>query len=72
MKDYVKMIDKQSMIVKLILAIFLGPIIYGLYRFAKGRMLVGIVWFLTFGLLGIGWLIDIITIIINNKVKILT
>lgn len=71
MKDYVKAIDGMPLVVKLLLAIFLGPIIYGIYRIAKGRILVGIIWIITGGLFGIGWIIDIITLVTSEKITFL-
>lgn len=71
MKDYVKAIDGMPLVVKLLLAIFLGPIIYGIYRIAKGRILVGVIWIITGGLFGIGWIIDIITLVTSEKITFL-
>ena len=71
MNDYVKAIDGLSLIVKLLLAIFLGPIIYGIYRIAKGKVIIGIIWIITGGLFGIGWIIDVVTIVLSNKVTFL-
>jgi TM2 domain-containing membrane protein YozV len=34
----------------------------GAHRFYFGKQITGIIWFFTFGLLGIGWLIDILLI----------
>lgn len=50
----------RSILVAYILWFFLG--LLGVHRFYAGRWISGIVWFLTGGLLGIGWLIDIILI----------
>lgn len=71
MKDYVKAIDGMPLVIKLLLAIFLDPIIYGIYRIAKGRILVGIIWIITGGLFGIGWIIDIITLVTSEKITFL-
>ncbi|MDY0363088.1 MAG: NINE protein [Bacilli bacterium] len=71
MNEYVKAIDGLSLIVKLLLAIFVGPIIYGIYRIAKGKVIIGIIWIITGGLFGIGWIIDVVTILLSNKVTFL-
>lgn len=36
MKEYIKFVDDLPLIVKVLLAIFVGPIVYGIYRIAKG------------------------------------
>lgn len=71
MNEYVKAIDGLSLIVKLLLAIFVGPIIYGIYRIAKGKVIIGIIWIITWGLCGIGLIIDVVTILLSNKVTFL-
>ncbi|MDD2259348.1 MAG: hypothetical protein PHU02_05400 [Bacilli bacterium] len=70
MNEYVKAIDGLSLIVKLLLAIFVGPIIYGIYRIAKGKVIIGIIWIITAGLV-VGWIIDVVTILLSNKVTFL-
>ena len=34
----------------------------GAHRFYYGKQVTGVIWFFTFGLLGIGWLIDVLLI----------
>lgn len=46
--------------VALLLCIFLGT--YGAHRFYEGRIGTGILWLFTFGMFGIGWLVDVIRI----------
>ncbi len=67
--NFVKEYDKLNVVVKLILTFFFDPIIGGVYRILKGRLIWGILWIITVGLFGIGWLIDFITVITDNKYK---
>lgn len=54
------MVSTRKQSTALILAIFLGWL--GMERFYVGKAASGIMYLLTFGLFGIGWLIDIIMI----------
>ena len=64
-------IDKLGWIVNLILTIFLDPLVQGINRILRGRIIVGLLWILTGGIFGIGWLIDIITMILYKDIKFL-
>lgn len=64
--EFVKAYDKLNVIVKLILTIFFDPIIGGIYRILKGRIIWGIIWLFT-GLFIVGWVIDVVTVILHNK-----
>lgn len=48
----------------LLLAIFVG--FFGAHRFYAGKVFTGLLFLFTFGFLGIGWLIDIITVAVGN------
>ena len=64
-------IDKLGWIPNLLLTIFLDPIVQGINRVLRGKVIIGILWIITGGLFGIGWIIDIITVLINKKITFL-
>ncbi len=64
MKEYIRLIDGLPLILKIILALpFIDGIVYGIYRIAKGRLILGIIWIL-FG--GVLFIIDIVSLILNK------
>ncbi|MBE6560958.1 MAG: TM2 domain-containing protein [Ruminococcaceae bacterium] len=74
MAELRKTLDSLPWIVTLLLVIFVDGIYGGIYRITKGDTLgivVGIVWIVTGGVFGIGWLIDLITVIVNKKITVL-
>jgi len=64
-------IDRLGWFVNLILTIILDPIIQGINRILRGKVLIGILWIITVGLFGIGWLIDIITMLFSKDITFL-
>jgi len=68
MKDFIKFIDNLPFIVKLIFALpGIDGIIYGIYRIAKGKVLLGVIWiFVGFVIF---WIIDLYSIIKHGKLK---
>ena len=57
-------ISGKSRLVALLLCVFLGEL--GIHRFYVGKIGTGILWLLTFGLLGIGAIVDLIIIAIGD------
>ena len=75
MSDIRKGIKNLNMIVKLILTFFFDPILGGVYRICGGDVkgiVIGIIWIVTGGLFGIGWIIDIVTVILKNDYIVLS
>lgn len=53
-------VSNKSKNVDLVLCIFLGY--FGIHKFYEGKIFWGIVYFFTYGICGIGWIVDIIRI----------
>ncbi|MDR0316014.1 MAG: hypothetical protein LBH97_03845 [Treponema sp.] len=64
-------IDKLPWIVKVILTLFFDPIVQGINRILRGKVIIGLLWIITIGIFGIGWLIDFITVLIYKDIKFL-
>lgn len=69
--EFVNAFDKLSKLIKFILTFFFGVILGGIYRIIKGRVIVGVIWILTAGFFGIGVLIDLVTVVLDNKYTVL-
>lgn len=66
MNDIVKALDDLPFILKIILALpFLDGIVWGIYRIAKGKVLLGIIWIIFGGFL---WIIDIVSLLLTKKI----
>ena len=55
--------DKNKL-TTLLLCIFLGGL--GIHRFYVGKIGTGVVWLLTGGVFGIGWIVDIVMIAVDK------
>ena len=60
-----------SWLLNIILTIFFDPIWQGIRRILKGRILWGIIWFITGGIFGIGWIVDIVCVIVKKDITVL-
>lgn len=58
------LVSPKSKTVALILCILFGYL--GFHRFYVGKTGTGIIWLVTFGLCGIGWIVDIVMIAIGG------
>ena len=65
------LIDSLGWPVNLILTIFFDPVFQGINRLLRGKLLFGVIWIITGGLFGIGWFIDVVTMIIHKDITIL-
>ena len=54
----------KSRTIALLLCFFLG--FFGAHRFYAGRYLRGVIYLFTFGVFGIGWLVDLVLIILGR------
>jgi TM2 domain-containing membrane protein YozV len=57
--------------VNVILTLFFDPLWQGINRILRGKALMGVIWIITGGLFGIGWIIDIITVITRKDITVL-
>ena len=64
-------IDGLGWPVVFILTFFFDPIVQGINRILRGKMIIGIIWIITGGIFGIGWIIDIVTMIIHKDITVL-
>lgn len=56
--------SSKSRVTALVLCLLLG--VLGAHKFYLGKFWVGVVYIFTYGLFGIGWLIDLVTLIAGN------
>ena len=64
-------IDKLDWIIKLVLTIFLDPIVMGINRILRGKVIIGLLWIITGGIFSIGWIIDIVTMLLKKDITFL-
>ncbi|MDR0313208.1 MAG: hypothetical protein LBI14_06390 [Treponema sp.] len=64
-------IDRLGWLIVLVLTIFFDPVAQGINRILRGKLLFGVIWIITGGLFAIGWVIDVITVLLYKDIKIL-
>jgi len=65
-------IDALGWGIGLILTIFFDPLVQGINRILRGKPVNGIIWILTGGIFGIGWIIDIVTMLTKKDITFFT
>lgn len=56
-------IELKNLRKEFIICLFLG--LFGVHKFIKGKFIMGLLYLFSLGLVGIGWLIDLITILVK-------
>lgn len=63
-KDVTDMPSMKSRLVTFLLCLFLGE--FGMHRFYAGKAGTGLIWLVTLGFFGIGWIVDLVMIIFGS------
>jgi len=64
-------IDQLGWLINLVLTIFFDPLVQGINRILRGKVIIGLLWIISGGIFGIGWLIDIVTMLIHKDITFL-
>ena len=64
-------IDSLDWGIKFVLTIFFDPLIQGINRILRGKVVIGVLWIITGGVFGIGWIVDIITVATKKDITFL-
>ena len=63
---YVSLTSNKSKVTAIILCLIGAIGIAGIHRFYVGKIFTGLLWLITFGLLGIGTIIDLVQLLLGN------
>jgi hypothetical protein len=64
-------IDSMDWNVNIILTVLADPLWQGVNRLLRGRVIIGFLWIITGGIFGIGWIIDVITMVTQKEITFL-
>ena len=64
-------IDNLGWLINFVLTIFFDPVVQGINRILRGRIIIGVLWIITGGAFGIGWAIDVITMLVYKDITFL-
>ena len=74
MMEIRKILDDLPKLIKVILAIFVGFLYGGIYRLAPlttKAIVIAVLWIITGGFFGIGWIVDLVCVILHDKPTVL-
>jgi hypothetical protein len=64
-------IDSMDWTLNVVLTVLADPIWQGVNRILRGRLIIGVLWIITGGIFGIGWIIDVVTMVTAKDITFL-
>jgi len=60
-----------SWVICFVCTILFDPVFQGIHRIIRGRVIIGLIWMFTYGLFGVGWIIDVFTMLFKKDITFL-